>query len=128
MNNVASWSATATSEIFGDSRERQLCCGRLVCGESRHRIANEHCGSLFNLHYLASMKFDKFDEGGLPPLTGGFPRATWQRRLRDAVVPTHCRPAHRGSDALAQRQLDEDLDAIDSGCKELMTEWTTSIG
>jgi len=36
----------------------------------------------------------KFDERGLPLLTGGFPRRTCQRRISDGPVPTRCRSAH----------------------------------
>jgi len=41
----------------------------------------------------------KFDEGGLRPLSGGFPLATCQRRISNAGVPTRCRSAHEAVNA-----------------------------
>jgi len=49
MNNGASWSVTATSEIFAGSREKPFWGGQQGCEESQHQTANEFFGSLFNL-------------------------------------------------------------------------------
>ncbi len=40
-----------------------------------------------------------YRQPGLPLLTGGFPRATWQREISDIAVSTCCRLAHGALDA-----------------------------